>query len=167
MCVYFFYVLVVFWSLWFRHYKMAQDTSEDYFLNVVEVGRAPAGDLFFPSQPSTATPWRGAHTKEWWKGGRDGGRARRREVRGQGQMSWIQREKHIAFHQPAEKEVIHNSVDTIQPWMLGVRCTHAATGRQVKKRKKYHFPPQLFNSSRENKRLRLSGDWRKKNTQKR
>lgn len=34
-------------------------------------------------------------------------------VRGQGQMSRSQREKHIAFHQPAEEEVIHNSVDTI------------------------------------------------------
>lgn len=37
------------------------------------------------------------------------------EVRGQGQMSRSQREKHIAFHQPAEKEVIHNSVYTTRP----------------------------------------------------
>lgn len=68
------------------------------------------------------------------------------EVRGQGQMSCSQREKHIAFHQPPEKEVIHNSVDTIWPWMceLGVRCHHAATGRQVKKKKKCHFSPDYL-----------------------
>lgn len=76
---------------------------------------------------------------------------RRRQERGgwgggQGQMSRSQKEKHIAFHQPAEKEVIHNSVDTIQPRMyaLGVRCDHAATSRQVKKRKKCHFPPSYL-----------------------
>ncbi len=70
-------------------------------------------------------------------------------VRGQGQRSRSRREKHIAFHQSAEKEVIHNSVDTMRPRMcvLGVRCCHAATGRQVKKRKKCHFPPRLSNSS--------------------
>lgn len=51
VCVCFFYVLAIFWRLWFRHYKMAQDTSEDYFLNVVEVREAPAGDLFF-SKPA-------------------------------------------------------------------------------------------------------------------
>lgn len=58
-------------------------------------------------------------------------------------MSCSQKEKHIAFHQPAEKKVIHNSVDTIQLWMCtsGVRCDHAATGRQVKSRKKRHSPP--------------------------
>lgn len=60
-------------------------------------------------------------------------------------MSCSQKEKHIAFHQPAEKEVIHNSVDTIQLWMCasGARCDHAATNRQVKKRKKCHFPPDI------------------------
>lgn len=59
-------------------------------------------------------------------------------------MSCSQKEKHIAFHQPAEKEVIHNSVDTIQLWMYasGVRCDHAATSRQVK-RKKCHFLPVI------------------------
>lgn len=70
-----------------------------------------------------------------------------REVRGQGQMSRSQREKHIAFHQAAEEEVIHNSVDTIRPRMcaLGVRCRHAATGRQVKtKRKKMPLSPQTI-----------------------
>lgn len=61
-------------------------------------------------------------------------------------MSRSQKEKHIAFHQPAEKEVIHNSVDTIQPRMYasGARCDHAATSRQVKKRKKCHFPPSYL-----------------------
>lgn len=75
---------------------------------------------------------------------------RRRQERGgwgggQGQVSRSQKEKHIAFHQPAEKEVIHNSVDTIQPrtYASGVRCDHAATSRQVKKRKKCHFPPAI------------------------
>lgn len=60
-------------------------------------------------------------------------------------MSCSQKEKHIAFHQPAEKKVIHNSVGTIQLWMCtsGVRCDHAATGRQVKRRKKRHFPPAI------------------------
>ncbi|MEQ2178971.1 hypothetical protein GOODEAATRI_019705 [Goodea atripinnis] len=37
--------------------------------------------------------------------------------------------------------------------MLGVRRCHAATGRQVKKRKKCHFPYRLSNSSGENMRL--------------
>lgn len=65
-------------------------------------------------------------------------------------MSCSQKEKHIAFHQPAEKEVIHNSVDTIQPWMCvsGVRCDHAATSRQVKKRKKKPLPPSYLTAQK-------------------
>lgn len=152
LCVCFSYILPIFWRLWFRHYKMAQDTTEDYFLNVVEVRGAPAGDLFFTEPALHCSSMRRGSHKRLMKG-----RERRREgeeegeeVRGQGQMSWIQREKHIAFHQAAEKEVIHNSVDTIWPWMLGVRCSHAATGRQVKKRKKYHslFPPNYLTAQK-------------------
>lgn len=43
----------------------------------------------------------------------------------------------VCFHQPTEKEVIHKSVDTIQPWMcvLGARCHHVVSERQVRKRK--------------------------------
>lgn len=120
---------------------MAQDTSEDYFFWMLWRWEEHQRVTYFPSQPCTAIPRRGTHTKDWWDTGRDGG-----EVRGQGQMSCSQREKHIAFHQPPEKEVIHNSVDTIWPWMceLGVRCHHAATGRQVKKKKKCHFSPDYL-----------------------
>lgn len=85
---------------------MAQDTLEDYFLNAVEVRGALAGDLFSESALYCYSTKRGSHKR--LMRGREG-----EGVRGQGQMSRIQREKHIAFHQPAEKEVIHNSVDTI------------------------------------------------------
>lgn len=101
---------------------------------------------YFPGQPCSAIAERKeADTKERWEGGE------KEDVRGQGQMSRSQREKHIAFHQLAEREVIHNSADTIWPWMCvwGVRSRHAVTGRQVKKRKKCHFPPRLSNSSGE------------------
>lgn len=78
------------------------------------------------------------------------------EVRGQGQMSRSRREKHIAFHQPAEKEVIHNSVDTMRARMcvLGVRCHHAVTGRQVEERTKCHFLPDYLTAQ---DRIRDSG----------
>lgn len=85
---------------------MAQDSSEDYFLNAVEVRGAPVGDLFSESALYCYSTKRGSHKR--LMRGREG-----EEVTGQGQMSRSQREKHIAFHQPAEKEVIHNSVDTI------------------------------------------------------
>lgn len=103
---------------------------------------------YFPGQPCSAIAERKeADTKERWDGGE------KEDVKGQGQMSRSHREKHIAFHQLAEREVIHNSTDTIWPWMCvwGVRSRHAVTGRQVKKRKK--CPPQLPNSSGEKVRL--------------
>lgn len=86
---------------------MAQDTLEDYFLNAVEVRGAPAGDLFSDPALYCYSLKRGSHKRLMRR------REEAEEVRGQGQMSRSQREKHIAFHQPAEKEVIHKSVDTI------------------------------------------------------
>lgn len=128
-------------KLWFRCYKLAQDAPKDFFLKWRKGERRARGWPIFPESVfSRYSMKRGSHKRLM----------RRRQERGgwgggQGQMSHSQKEKHIAFHQPAEKEVIHNSVDTIQPRMyaLGVRCDHAATSRQVKKRKKCHFPPAI------------------------
>lgn len=57
-----------FWRLWFRHYKMAQDTSEVYFLNAAEVRGALVGDLFFRVSLVLLFHEEGAHTKDWWEG---------------------------------------------------------------------------------------------------
>lgn len=107
------------------------------FFYSVKVRGALVGDLFSESVLYHYSMKRGLHKRLMRRSGEGRGAG------GQGQMSCGQKEKHIAFHQPAEKKVIHNSVDTIQLWMCtsGVRCDHAATGRQVKRRKKHHFPP--------------------------
>lgn len=128
-------------TLWFRCYKLAQDAPKDFLKKWRKGERRVRGWPIFPESVfSHYSMKRGSHKRLM----------RRRQERGgwgggQGQMSRSQKEKHIAFHQPAEKEVIHNSVDTIQPRMYasGVRCDHAATSRQVKKRKKCHFPPAI------------------------
>lgn len=73
----------------------------------MEVRGAPAGDLFSEPALYCYSTKRGSHKRLMRR--REGGGG----VRGQDQMSHSQREKHIAFHQPPEKEVIHNSVDTI------------------------------------------------------
>lgn len=75
-------------------------------MNAVEVRGAPAGDLFFEPALYGYSTTRGSH-KRLMSGRQE------EEVRGQGQPSRSQREKHIAFHQAAEKEVIRKSVDTI------------------------------------------------------
>lgn len=66
-------VLAIFWRLCFRHYKMAQDTSEDYFFWMLWRWEEHQRVTYFPSQPCTAIPRRGTHTKDWWDRGRDGG----------------------------------------------------------------------------------------------
>ena len=53
----------IFRRLWFRHYKMAQDTLEDYFLNAVEVRGAPAGDLFSEPALYCYSTKRGSHNR--------------------------------------------------------------------------------------------------------
>lgn len=69
-------------------------------------------------------------------------------------MSRSQREKHVAFHQPAEKEVIHNSaVTSSRASVLGVRRCRAATGGQVKKKETRRFPCRLSDSSGANMKL--------------
>lgn len=89
---------IIFWMLW----RWKEHSQVTHFL----------------SQPYTAIPWRGAHTKDWWEG-----------LRGVCVC--------VCFHQPTEKEVIHKSVDTIQPrtCVLGARCHHVVSERQVRKRK--------------------------------
>lgn len=77
--------------------------------------RARAGDLFSESAlalPPPPTKTGGSHKKTDETEGR-GGRCER--ARERGQMSRRHGEKHTAFHQPPEKNVIHNSVDAAQP----------------------------------------------------
>lgn len=64
------YGVAIFCRLWFRHYKMAEDTSEDYFLNVAEVRGATSRwpISFFPKSAVHCYSAR----RGWWKGGWDG-----------------------------------------------------------------------------------------------
>lgn len=65
-------VLVMLLRRWFRHYKMAHETLEDYFLNAVEVRGALAGDLFSQSALYCYSTKKGSH-KRLMMGGGGGG----------------------------------------------------------------------------------------------